>query len=70
MPKSKPTAAQIADELGGRNVLDVGGGGKSILCKLCSSAFSVEKKFLAKQHLTTNKHKRMVKEFGGNNEPN
>ena len=55
MPKSKPTAAQIADELGGRNVWDVGGGGKSILCELFSSAFSVEKNYLAKQHLTTNK---------------
>ena len=69
MQKSKPTPAQIADELGRRNVWDVGRGGKSILCKLCSSAFSVEKKFLAKQHLTTNKHKWMVEEFGGNNEP-
>ena len=48
MPKSKPTAAQLADELGGKNVWDVGGGGKSILCKLGSSAFSAEKKFIAK----------------------
>lgn len=61
MPKEKPGIDRLVTELGGPKVWDTDRSSKIILCKFCGVSFPTDRKFLAKQHLNTEKHARHVR---------